>query len=80
LPLCPDFVIELRSETDKLQRLQEKMRQYIENGAALGWLIDPIESKAYIYDAGSVQELLKPDFLFGDPFMPGFVLDLTEIW
>jgi len=80
LPLCPDFVIELRSKTDNLQHARKKMGQYIENGASLGWLIDPPESKVYIYNAEGFQELAKPDSVSGEPFMPGFVLDLTEIW
>lgn len=80
LPLAPDFVIELRSESDSLARLMSKMTEYIENGTSLGWLIDPIESKAYVFSAVEVQTLTKPISLSGEPFMPGFVLDLKDIW
>ncbi|MGH9833829.1 MAG: Uma2 family endonuclease, partial [Blastocatellia bacterium] len=57
-PLCPDFVIELRSSTDRLKRLKEKMEEYIANGARLGWLIDPIERKVYVYRPDAEVEVL----------------------
>ena len=56
-PLCPEFVLELRSPTDRLEVVKEKMQEYMENGAELGWLIDPIEEKVYIYTSGTVEEL-----------------------
>ena len=56
------------------------MAEYIENGTSLAWLIDPIESKAYIFSASDVQTLEKPLSLSGEPFMPGFILDLKDIW
>jgi Uma2 family endonuclease len=81
LPLAPDFVIELRSGSDSRERLRRKMVQYIENGVSIAWLIDPIESKAYVYGPGNdVQILEKPASLSGEPFLPGFVLDMKEIW
>jgi Uma2 family endonuclease len=80
LPLAPDFVIELRSESDPLTRLLSKMTEYIENGTSLAWLIDPLESKAYIFSRDEVQTLRKPLSLSGEPFMPGFILDLKDIW
>jgi Uma2 family endonuclease len=62
LPLCPDFVIELRSPTDSLTLVQAKMREYIENGARLGWLIDPEERKVHVYQPNDRVEISdKPD-------------------
>jgi Uma2 family endonuclease len=81
LPLCPDFVIELRSPTDTLPKLQEKMQEYTDNGTQLGWLIDRQNRTVAIYQPGrSVEVLNNPDTLIGDPVLPGFVLDLTTIW
>lgn len=80
-PLCPDFVIELRSRTDSLKKLQLKMTEYIENSARLGWLIDPTTHKVYVYHANSAVEVLdNPPTVSGDPVLTGFVLDLTDIW
>ena len=81
LNLCPDFVAELRSSTDRLSRLQRKMEQYIANGARLGWLIDPRQKRVHIYRPGhDVVVLDHPSSVSGDPELPGLVLDLTEIW
>ena len=81
LPLCPDFVIELRSPTDSLAAVQAKLQEYIDNGARLGWLIDPIEGQAYIYRPREPIEILqRPETLSGDPVLLGFVLHLREIW
>lgn len=81
IPLCPDFVIEVLSGSDRLPKLQEKMEEYRNNGAALGWLIDPDERKVYVYRAGRRVECLnRPKRLSGDPELPGFVLDLARIW
>lgn len=79
-PICPDFVVELRSETDDLTMLQDKMQEYIQNGAALGWLIDPIEKQVYVYQPGTVQQLNNPISLSGEPTLPGFVLDVGKVW
>ena len=80
-PLCPDFVVELRSETDSLKRLQQKMEEYIANGAQLGWLIDPFERKVYVYrPQAPVEELDNPQTISGEPLLRGFVLNLQEIW
>ncbi|TAE61178.1 MAG: Uma2 family endonuclease [Nostocales cyanobacterium] len=80
-PICPDFVVELRSETDNLKTLQEKMAEYIENGVKLAWLIDIKQQKVYIYRPGkNIEELDHPQTLKGEDILPGFVLDLTEIW
>jgi Uma2 family endonuclease len=79
--LCPDFVVELRSPSDPLKLLQGKMAEYIANGAELGWLIDPLEKKVYVYrPSEEVRCLENPPQVSGDPVLPGFVLDLQEIW
>lgn len=79
--ICPDFVVELRSRSDNLQKLKEKMQEYLDNGVALGWLIDALERKVYIYRPGAeVEALENPAEIAGDPVLPGFVLDLREIW
>ena len=81
LPLCPDFVLELRSPTDSLSVLQDKMQEYMENGAQLGWLIDPVRRQVFIYRPDlPVEQLEKPDSVSGEPLLPGFRLDLREIW
>jgi Uma2 family endonuclease len=79
--ICPDFVIELRSKSDSLRKLQAKMREYVENGARLGWLIDASEKKVHVYRADkSVEMLENPVKVSGENVLPGFELDLTEIW
>ncbi|MBW4696491.1 MAG: Uma2 family endonuclease [Aphanocapsa lilacina HA4352-LM1] len=80
LPLCPDFVVELRSATDELKPLQMKMQEYLDNGVALGWLIDPQTRQVEIYRAnGDVEILLAPTNLSGEAVLPEFVLDLQGI-
>ena len=79
--ICPDFVIEIRSSSDRLSTLQAKMKEYIDNGARLGWLIDPIGRRAYVYRPGVAVEVLDaPQTLSGDPELAGFALDLGAIW
>ncbi|HXG84339.1 MAG TPA: Uma2 family endonuclease [Pyrinomonadaceae bacterium] len=79
--ICPDFVIKLRSKSDNLRKLQNKMREYIENGARLGWLIDPKERRVYVYRSDKTSEVLEnPKTVSGENVLPGFELDLTEIW
>jgi len=79
-PICPDFVVELRSETDSLEVLQEKMREYLHCGAQLGWLIDPLEKKVHIYRSKTTVEILdRPRSVSGEPLLKGFVLDLSGI-
>jgi Uma2 family endonuclease len=81
LPLCPEFVVELRSSTDRLADLQEKMHEYITNGARLGWLIDPFDKRVYVYRSDQSPEILDdPAELRGDPVLPGFVLPVRELW
>ena len=80
-PLCPEFVLELRSETDRLSDLQEKLVEYINNGALLGWIIDPFTKSVYVYRPNQEPEILQnPATVSGDPVLPGFALDLQEIF
>lgn len=80
-PLCPDFVVELRSRTDSLKMLQTKMQEYIENGAQLGWLIDPLKKRVHVYRPDATTEILDdPQTISGEPLLPGFSLDLAAIW
>ncbi len=79
--IWPDFVIELRSETDRLTMLQAKMREYIESGTSLGFLIDPRNKRVYIYRPDAEVEILEePASVSADPVLPGFVLELEEVW
>lgn len=81
LPLCPDFVLELRSASDNLKELQAKMEEYIENGARLGWLIDPKAKKVHVYRPNNKAEILgDPKIVSGEDVLVGFELDLMEIW
>ena len=81
IPLCPDFVIELRSPSDSLNVLKEKMQEYMDNGAELGFLIDRKNKRVYIYrHAAPVEELDNPETVSGEQILPGFVLDLRQIW
>jgi Uma2 family endonuclease len=80
-PICPDFVVEIRSESDPLTKLQAKMAEYIENGAALGWLIDVSDKKVYVYRPNiAVQSLENPDEVSGEPLLKGFVLRMRTIF
>jgi len=79
-PLCPDFVIELRSSTDRLSELQAKMQEYIDNGARLGWLINRKDQQVEIYRPAQEKEILRaPLKLSGEDVLPGFSLDLEGI-
>jgi Uma2 family endonuclease len=80
-PLCPDFVVELRSRTDSLKSLQAKMEEYIANSAQLGWLIDPLERKVHIFRPGLAAEILNdPETVSGEPLLKGFILELRSLW
>jgi Uma2 family endonuclease len=79
-PLCPDFVVELRSESDRLRTLQEKMQEYMDNGAEMGLLVDSSQRQVHIYRRDQEVEILdEPVSVSCDPVLPGFTLDLTEI-
>ncbi|MDB9450187.1 Uma2 family endonuclease [Dolichospermum circinale] len=81
-PICPDFVIELRSASDNLQPLKDKMQEYMqEPGIQLGLLIDRRNRRVYIYRPGQTEECLEnPDTVNCDPALPGFVLNMSKIW
>lgn len=79
-PICPDFVVELRSKSDRLKPLQEKMAEYIENGVRLGWLIDPYKKQVHIYRKnGEIEILENPKTVSGEDVLEGFELNLEEI-
>jgi len=81
LPLCPDFVVEVRSPSDRLSTVQAKMQEYSENGARLGWLIDAANRAVYVYRPNqAVERLDNPTTISGEPVLPGFVLDVQIIW
>ena len=80
-PICPDFVLELRSKSDSIEPLRLKMREYMENQARLGWLIDRKNRKVEIYrQSRDVEVLNNPTTLPEEKVLPGFILDLTEVW
>lgn len=81
LPLPPDFVVELRSASDRLKPLQDKMQEYIDNGVRLGFLLNPQDRLVEIYRLGQDIEVLRsPTSLSGEDVLPGFVLSLTEVF
>ena len=80
-PFSPDFAVELRSPSDTLTELYLKMFEYVENGTSLGWLIDPFKRQVYVYRAGEEVVILdNPETVSADPLLPGFTLNLTELW
>ncbi|MBC5795992.1 Uma2 family endonuclease [Sphaerospermopsis sp. LEGE 00249] len=77
--ICPDFVIELRSRTDSLTQLQEKMQEYLNSGLRLGWLIDPQNQQVEIYRQNQQVEILSlPTTLSGEDVLPGFILEVPN--
>ena len=79
--IVPDFVVELRSKSDNLRKLQNKMREYIENGVSLGWLIDPTEKRVHVYRGDKTIEILdNPKKISSEDVLRGFEFDVTEIW
>ncbi|NJR38227.1 MAG: Uma2 family endonuclease [Leptolyngbyaceae cyanobacterium CSU_1_4] len=79
-PICPDFVIELRSKSDSLRSLQDKMQEYLSNGVRLGFLLDPQGNQVEIYRQGREKDVLKaPTQLSGEAVLPGFILNLEQI-
>lgn len=80
-PICPDFVLELASETDDIEILRAKMQEYLDNGCSLGWLIDPKTRTVEIYRPGKAVAVLdNPDCLSGEPILPGFSLALDTLF
>jgi Uma2 family endonuclease len=80
IPLCPDFVIEVASPSDEISGLREKMREYVQAGLRLGWLILPRSTQVEVYTPSDLHVLESPNTLSGDPVLPGFTLDLAFIW
>ncbi|HLO52196.1 MAG TPA: Uma2 family endonuclease [Kamptonema sp.] len=81
LPLCPDFAVELVSETDDVQETRSKMQEYVDNGLRLGWLINPRTQQVEIYRPNQAVEVLQsPATLSGEEVLPGFILDLQPIF
>ena len=79
--ICPDFVVELRSDTDRLSVLHAKMQEYMANGARLGLLIDPFDRRVYAYRPDrDVETLENPESVSADPVLPSFTLNLSEVW
>lgn len=80
LPLCPGFVIELTSPSDRLPEVREKMAEWMSNGRQIGWLIHPLLREVHVYRAGGVEVLHDVPELRGEGPVDGFVLDLRTIW
>lgn len=79
-PICPDFVVELRSPENSLLLLQNKMLEYMENGSQLGWLLDPDNKQVHVYRLGKPAVRLEdPEIISGDPVLPGFIFNPREI-
>jgi Uma2 family endonuclease len=83
--LAADFVAELMSPSDRrpmrFRMLQAKMEEYMANGVRLAWMIDPFQKKVYLYRPGQPVECLEnPSEINGDPVLPGFVFNITEVW
>ncbi|MDJ0577726.1 MAG: Uma2 family endonuclease [Xenococcaceae cyanobacterium MO_234.B1] len=80
-PIAPDFVLELMSPTDNLTTLQNKMKEYINNGVRLGWLINPEDKQVEVYSSGKAKEVLNhPNTIHNDEVLPGLVVELDTIW
>lgn len=80
-PICPDFVIELRSKSDAIAPLQQKMQEYLSNGLRLGWLINPQDRQVEIYTANQSKQILNyPQQIDGADVLPGFVQNLSFLW
>jgi Uma2 family endonuclease len=81
IPLCPDFVVELMSPSDALSTVQAKLQEYIDNGARLGWLLNRKAKQVEVYRPGQIVEVLQaPETLSGEDVLPGFTLNLAQIW
>ena len=79
--MSPEFVVELKSSTDRIRKLEAKMAEWMENGSELGWLIDPESRTAWVYRRGqAVERLENPERLQGEGPVAGFTLELGRIW
>ena len=80
-PFCPDFVVELSSPSDRITQLRDKMWEYMENGASLGWLIDPSTRRVYVFRPHEeIMVLENPENVSGEPLLPGFLLNMAALW
>lgn len=80
-PLCPDFVVEIRSPSDRIDALHDKMREYLANGARLGWLLDPDARVVWVYrPGGAVERHDAPVSISGEPVLPGLVVSTARLW
>ncbi|MBL1176643.1 Uma2 family endonuclease [Pantanalinema sp. GBBB05] len=80
-PICPDFVIELRSESDALEPLQQKMQEYMNSGVRLGWLVNPQARRVEVYRVNQEKQVLdNPRQLSGEDVLPGFIFDCSVLW
>ena len=81
VPLCPDFVLELRSPSDRLPPIQSKMQEYLDSGVQLGWLLNPQDKQVELYRPKHPVEILKaPSSLSGGSVLPGFIIDVNWVW
>jgi Uma2 family endonuclease len=80
IPLCPDFVIEVASPSDAVTNLREKMKEYVDCGLRLGWLILPTSMQVEVYGPAGAETLRSPATISADPVLPGFTLELASIW
>ena len=80
-PLCPDFAIEIRSKSDSRREVEAKMQTWLDNGAKLAWLVDPIAASLTIYRPGRAPETLeRPEIVKGEAPVDGFELRCTRLW
>jgi Uma2 family endonuclease len=80
-PLCPDFLVEILSESDSRVKLEEKMTMWIANGAQLAWMIDPFTAEVLVYRPGQkVERLVRPEWVEADAVVPGFRLETSRLW
>jgi Uma2 family endonuclease len=80
-PLCPDFLVEILSESDSRARLEEKMKMWITNGARLAWMIDPFSADITIYEPGRApRRVIRPDWVEAETVVPGFRLETSRLW
>jgi len=77
---CPDFVVELRSQSDRLGDTQQKMETWIANGSRLAWLIDPFQERVFTYKPGAAVGIVSDESIAGEGQVAGFTLDLAELW
>jgi Uma2 family endonuclease len=78
--LCPDFVVELLSKSDSVPKVKQKMERWIENGAAVAWLIDPYKKQVHVYAPGRKTSTVKGKTVEGSGPIAGFILNLEELW